>query len=137
MKSINVVCISGNVGRDGDLRQSLNGVPVLSFSIAVNERKRDPHTGEYTDVPNWIDCVVFGNFATAIAPKIVKGAGVAVYGRLKQSSWEQDDGRKRTKIEVVAETVLELSKATTSATTSQKTKSQETYNGVYDENIPF
>ena len=100
--SINKAIISGNLTRDPDLRQTKDGMSVLSFGVAVNDRRRNPQTGEWTDYPNYIDCVMFGNRADSLSRFLTKGTKVAIEGRLRWSQWEKD-GQKRSKIEVIVD----------------------------------
>ena len=58
--SINRVNISGNLTRDPELRVTGSGTQILSFGVAVNDRRRNPQSGEWEDYPNYVDCVVFG-----------------------------------------------------------------------------
>lgn len=58
--SINHVNISGNLTRDPELRTTAGGTNILSFGVAVNDRRKNPQTGKWQDVPNFIDCIVFG-----------------------------------------------------------------------------
>lgn len=99
--NINIATISGNLTRDAELRQTASGTSVLSFSVAVNERRPDGNGG-WTDYPNYIDCIVFGKRAESLSRFLGKGTKVAVQGRLHQSSWEKD-GVKRSKVEVVVD----------------------------------
>lgn len=103
--SINTVTVSGRLTRDAELRQSQGGTPVLSFSLAVNERQRNRQTGEWEDRANFVDCVLFGRLGEAIAPRMTKGAKACVSGRLRYSSWEGRDGQRRSKLEVAASEV--------------------------------
>lgn len=106
--SINRVNISGNLTRDPELRSTPGGTQVLTFGVAVNDRRRNSQTGEWEDVPNFIECVVFGARAQALSRFLSKGAKVAIEGKLRYSSWERD-GQKRSKIEVVVDEVEFLS----------------------------
>jgi single-strand DNA-binding protein len=103
--SINRVNISGNLTRDAELRASAAGTPILSLGVAVNDRRKNPSTGEWEDVPNFIDCVLFGNRATALAPYLSKGSKVAIEGKLRYSTWETQEGQKRSKIEVIIDEI--------------------------------
>ena len=103
--AINRVCISGNLTRDPELRQTPGGTQVLGVGVAVNDRRKNQQTGQWEDVPNFVDCVVFGNRAGALSAILHKGDKVAVEGRLRYSSWEARDGSRRSKLEVVAEEV--------------------------------
>ena len=58
--SINQVSITGNLTRDPELRATQGGTPVLSFGIAVNDRRKNA-AGQWEDVPNFFECVTFGN----------------------------------------------------------------------------
>ena len=100
--SINRVNISGNLTRDPELRSTQGGSQVLTFGVAVNDRRRNPQSGEWEDYPNFIDCVVFGNRASALQKFLSKGSKVAIEGKLRYSSWEKD-GQRRSKIEVIVD----------------------------------
>ena len=116
--AINRVCISGNLTRDPELRQTPGGSQVLGIGVAVNDRRKNQQTGQWEDVPNFVDCVVFGNRAGALSTFLHKGDKVAVEGRLRYSSWEAKDGTRRSKLEVVAEEV-ELMQRPRQAATAQ------------------
>lgn len=102
--SINRVVISGNLTRDAELRNTSTGLPVLGFTVAVNDRRKDQQTGEWSDYPNFVDVTLFGTRAESIAKYLTKGAKVAIEGKLRWSQWERD-GQKRSKIEVIADEV--------------------------------
>ena len=102
--SINRVNITGNLTRDPELRATSGGTQVLHLGVAVNDRRRNPQTGNWEDYPNFIDCVMFGTRAEAIQRYLSKGTKVAIEGRLRYSSWERD-GQKRSKIEVVVDEI--------------------------------
>lgn len=110
--SINIVIISGNLTRDPELRQAGN-TSILSFGVAVNDRRRNPQSGQWENVPNFVDCIVFGSRADALAGLLHKGSKVAIDGKLRYSSWEGKDGKKRSKLEVVVNE-LELMQRETS-----------------------
>lgn len=110
--SINIVTISGNLTRDPELRQA-SSTSILSFGVAVNDRRRNPQSGQWENVPNFVDCIVFGSRADALAGLLHKGSKVAIDGKLRYSSWEGKDGKKRSKLEVVVNE-LELMQRETS-----------------------
>ena len=107
--SINRVCITGNLTRDPELRATAAGTQVLSFGIAVNDRRKNPQTGEWEDYPNYIDCTMFGTRAEAVGRYISKGSKVAIEGKLRYSSWERD-GQKRSKLEVIVDEIEFMSR---------------------------
>ena len=100
--SINRVVISGNLTRDPELRATSGGTQVLSFGVAVNDRRRNQQTGQWEDYPNYIDCTMFGARAEALSRYLSKGTKVAIEGKLRWSQWERD-GQKRSKIEVIVD----------------------------------
>ena len=131
--SINRVSISGNLTRDPEVRMTRGGTAVLSFGVAVNDRRKNPSTGEWEDYPNFVDCTMFGTRAEAVGRYLSKGSKVAVEGKLRYSSWERD-GQRRSKIEVVVEEIEFMSRdgdVARSAPPSQQAVD------VYDEDIPF
>lgn len=107
--SINRVIISGNLTRDCELRATASGTQVLSFGVAVNDRRRNPQTGEWEDYPNFIDCTMFGSRAEAVGRYLQKGSKVAIEGKLRYSSWE-NEGQKRSKIEVIVDEIVFMSR---------------------------
>lgn len=153
--SINLVCITGNLTRDPELRQTQGGTPILSFGVAVNDKRKNQQ-GEWVDYPNFVDCVVFGLRAEKLATFMTKGMKVAIEGKLHYQSWEKD-GQKRSKLEVVVDNIDFMSKP------QQQQQQQQPYNvpqqqvpqapqaqpqqqvaysappaaDVYDEDIPF
>lgn len=108
--SINRVNISGNLTRDPELRMTSGGTQVLSFGVAVNDRRRNPQTGEWEDYPNFVDCTMFGARAEAVSRYLSKGSKVAIEGRLRYSSWERD-GQRRSKLEVIVDEIEFMSRS--------------------------
>lgn len=128
--SINRVNISGNLTRDPELRQTQGGMAILSLGVAVNDRRKNQQTGKWEDVPNFVDCVVFGTRAEKLAQFLAKGSKVAIEGKLRWSQWEKD-GAKRSKLEVVVDEIEFMSRG------GQQRQQQAASADLYDENIPF
>jgi single-strand DNA-binding protein len=104
--SINRVLITGNLTRDPELRATGSGMSVLQMGVAVNDRRKNPQSGEWEDVPNFIDVVMFGTRAESVSRFLSKGSKVAIEGKLRWSSWEDKaTGAKRSKVEVVADDI--------------------------------
>ena len=154
--SINRVNISGNLTRDPELRMTGGGTQILSFGVAVNDRRRNPQSGEWEDYPNYVDCVVFGARAEPLSRFLAKGSKVAIEGKLRYSSWETKEGQKRSKLEVIVDEVEFLSSRSGAAPMQQQGPAfnapapaatpQQSYaqpvqtppsTDVYDEDIPF
>jgi len=96
----------GNLTRDPELRQTPTGQNVTSFSLALNRSYKD-QSGEWKEVTDYIDIVCWGPLAERVAQYLSKGRRCLVQGRLQSRSWEQD-GNKRSKVEVLANDVTFL-----------------------------
>jgi single-strand DNA-binding protein len=96
----------GNLTRDPELRQTPNGQSVCSFSLALN-RSYKGADGNWQEATDFINCIAWGPLGERVAQYLTKGRPCLVNGRLQSSSWEQD-GQKRSKIEVVAQDVTFL-----------------------------
>ena len=108
--SINRVNITGNLTRDPELRSTAGGMAVLSFGVAVNDRRKNQQTSQWEDYPNFVDCTMFGNRAEALSRILRKGMKVAIEGKLRYSSWEdKNGGGRRSKLEVIPDEVELLS----------------------------
>src|SRR5258707_1053544 len=105
MANINRVVLVGNLTRDPELRHTPSGTAVCSLRIAVNTRRKDGATGEWTEKPNYFDITVWGNQGESCAQYLAKGRPVAIDGRLEWREWEAQDGTKRQAVEVVADSV--------------------------------
>lgn len=102
--SINRVILSGNLTRTPELRSTANGSSVLGFGIAVNDRRKNPQTGEWEDFPNFIDCTVFGPRAEGLSHCLDKGSKISLEGKLRWSQWERE-GQRRSKLEVIVDEI--------------------------------
>lgn len=129
--SLNVVCISGNLTREPDLRTTAGGIPVLSLGIAVNERVKDA-SGNWSDRANFIDCVMFGKRAESVSQYLAKGTKVAIEGKLRYSSWERD-GQKRSKLEVIVDELEFMSKGQQERQPAKIAPQPD----MFDEPVPF
>ncbi len=105
-RSLNQVTLMGNLTRDPELRQTPTGQNVTSFSLALNRSYKDA-SGEWKEVTDYIDIVCWGPLAERVAQYMSKGRRCLVQGRLQSRSWEQD-GQKRSKVEVLANDVTFL-----------------------------
>ena len=102
--SINRVNISGNLTRDPELRATQSGMQVLGFGVAVNDRRKNPSTGQWEDYPNFVDCTMFGTRGEKLQQYLAKGTKVAIEGKLRYSAWERD-GQRRSKLEVIVDEI--------------------------------
>lgn len=102
--SINTVCLSGNLTRDPELKTLGSGTSVCEVGLAVNERVKQGD--DWVDRPNFFDITVWGKIGEWVAKNMSKGDGLAVEGRLRFESWETEDGSKRSKVKVVANSIV-------------------------------
>ena len=146
--SINRVNITGNLTRDPELRATAGGTQMLAFGVAVNDRRKNPQTSAWEDVPNFVDCIVFGSRAEAVSRFITKGSKVAIEGKLRYSSWETKEGQRRSKLEVIVDEIDFLSRqgqqVTSPAAEAAKVADTPAYGTprapepeFYDADIPF
>lgn len=134
MQGLNTVSIGGNLCRDAELMATASGMAVLTFSVAVNESRKNQQTGEYEDYPNYVDCTMFGRRAESVSTYLTKGTYVALTGRLHQHRWQNNDGQNRSKLEVTVDNIHFESRCEHSGVNPQQ---EEPPADMYDEHIPF
>jgi len=136
MTSFNKVILLGNLTRDPEVRYTPNGIAVASFAIAVNRKyKQGDETKEEV---SYIDIVVFGKQAESCGQYINKGDSVLIDGRLQQRRWETEEGQKRNKIEVVAQSVNFMPKRSSAAHGGAQAQPEPVPEAPVDEgDIPF
>lgn len=105
-RSFNQVILMGNLTRDPELRSTPNGQSVCSFSLALN-RSYKGSDGNWQEATDYVDIVAWGPLGERVAQYLTKGRPALVNGRIQSRSWEQD-GQKRSKVEVVAQDVTFL-----------------------------
>jgi single-strand DNA-binding protein len=110
MAGLNKVMLIGNVGKDPEMRYTANGKAVTTFSLACNRTHNTPD-GERREETDWFDIVTWDKLAELCSQFLQKGRQAYVEGRLQTRSWEGQDGQKRYRTEVVAQTVLFLGSA--------------------------
>ena len=108
MAGFNKVILMGNLTRNPELRYTPSGTPVASFGLAVSRRFKQGE--DLKEEVCFVDIVVFGKQAEHCGQYLSKGNGAIIEGRLQQRRWETEDGQKRSKHEVVAQTVTFMPK---------------------------
>jgi single-strand DNA-binding protein len=108
MLNLNRAQILGNLTRDPEMRFTPNGQAVSSFSVATNRRWTNRDSGEQQEQVEFHNIVVWGKQAESVSPMLKKGQPVYVEGRIQTRSWEGQDGVKRYKTEIVADSVIVL-----------------------------
>jgi single-strand DNA-binding protein len=101
---INKAFIYGNLTRDPESRALPNGTPVTSFSVATNRVYKDKNGAKQESV-DYHNVVVFGRQAESVTQYLRKGSGVFVEGRIQTRSWDDKDGTKKYRTEIVADRI--------------------------------
>jgi single-strand DNA-binding protein len=102
MANFNKVILLGNLTRDPQLSYTPNQTAVVEFGLATN-RKWKGQDGQDRSETCFVDCKAFGRMAENINKYCSKGRPLLVDGRLTFSSWEAQDGSKRSKLRVTVE----------------------------------
>jgi single-strand DNA-binding protein len=108
--NLNKVFVIGNLTRDPELRYIPSGQPVTSFTIAVNRKYSDPNGGKKEET-TFLRVVAWAKLAEICNQYLQKGSSVFVEGRLQSRSWQAQDGSKRNTLEIIAQSVQFLSRA--------------------------
>lgn len=126
MNGLNSVTVGGNLVRDASLKATRSGNPILTFTVAVNESRKTQDGWE--DVASFVDCTMFGSRAESISKYMSKGTYVCIVGRIHQNRWENQNGEKRSKLEVVVGNIHFESRG----------ENQSEYDdGMYEDDCPF
>lgn len=98
---MNKAQIIGNLGRDPETRQTNNGRPVCTFSVATSEKWKDRDTGEKREQTEWHRIVIFGPLAEIAGKYLKKGSKVYLEGKLTTRKWTDNNGVERYTTEIV------------------------------------
>lgn len=107
MKSVNKVSLLGNVTRDPELKAVANGQSVATFGLATNRVWRD-QTGEKQSLAEFHNLVVWGSLAEFCNQYVKKGKPLFVEGYLKTRTWDNPEGVKMHRTEIVLDNVVLL-----------------------------
>ena len=111
MANLNKVMLIGRLTRDPEMRVFANGGKVAKIGFAVNNRKKNPSTGQWEDEPVYLDCDAFnrgetGKTADLVEQYLRKGHQAYIEGHLQLDKWtDKTTGQERTKLKVVVERV--------------------------------
>lgn len=125
MASDNTITLTGNITDDPELRFTPSGLPVANFTVAVNRRFKNP-SGQWEDkLDGFFRCSCWRDMAENVAESLQKGTRVVVVGRLQEQRWEDQEGGKRSRIEIqVDEVGPSLRWATASVQKSNRSSGQ-------------
>jgi single-strand DNA-binding protein len=99
-KMINSVCLVGNLAADPEVRSTPGGKKVAKMRLAVNDYWTNRQTGERNEKTHWISLNAWDRMADTCERFLTRGTKIAVRGSLDYQEWTNQDGNKRSKIEV-------------------------------------
>jgi single-strand DNA-binding protein len=138
MAGVNRAILVGNLGKDPDLRFTPNGQPVASFTLATNQKWKDKN-GQPQERTDWHNIVVFGRQAEICKEYLRKGSSVYLEGRIQNRSYEDKDGIKKYRSEIIVSQMQMLGKATAAPADMEESAEAEleTPQPAQDDDLPF
>lgn len=131
------VVLVGRLTREMDLSYTQGGMAIGKMSLAVNRRVKKNE--QWVDEASFFDATVFGKHAENLKQWLTKGRQVAVAGTLKQDRWVSKDGKKSSRIVIIADSVQFLGgqsdKVQSNGSPTQSEDDESGYD--YSEDIPF
>jgi single-strand DNA-binding protein len=106
---LNRALLIGRLTRDPEIRYIPAGTAIASFTIASN--RTYSVSGERKEQVSYFDCIAWAKLGEVITEYCKKGHRIAVEGRLQQTRWDDQDGKKRSRVEVVVESFQFLNTA--------------------------
>ncbi len=150
---LNKIIIIGHAGQDPEIRYTQNNIPVCSINVGVNGKRKK--NNEWQNHTEWFNVICFGKTAENATKFISKGKQIYVEGSIYSNHWEDKNGNKHIKYEIIANQIIFLGKNTKTNelnTNTNKTKNnieQQNYemqikkdhstinNDINDDDIPF
>lgn len=105
---LNEAQVIGNITQDIEVRYTTGGSAVANFSVATNRSYRKQGSDEWQEEVAFHNIVVWGNDAESLSQRASKGTRVYIKGRLQTRSWEDQDGKKNYRTEIIAEKIILL-----------------------------
>lgn len=107
-KSVNKVILVGNVGKDPEIKVAGSGASIATFSLATSDRTKD-QAGNWIDRTEWHSLVAFQRTAEIIRDYVKKGSKLYIEGRIQTRSWDDKDGQKKYRTEIIVNDLVLLS----------------------------
>lgn len=130
---MNSITITGQLGKDAEIRHLPKGDQVAQFSVADSQGKDKPAI--------WWNCSIFGKRAESLAPYLTKGQSVTVIGQVTEREWQDKEGNKRKSMDIrVVDVALQGGKKTGPDLSNNPAKAQPANPGSFadmDDDIPF
>ena len=148
-KTVNKVILVGNVGKDPEIKVASTGNAIATFSLATTDRTKD-QTGTWTDRTEWHSLVAFQRTAEIIRDYVKKGSKLYIEGRIQTRSWDDKDGQKKYRTEIIVNDLVLLSGRGDGESSGNSSRSSSSYDQrqpahddvvqsteITDDDIPF
>ena len=142
-KSVNKAILVGNVGKDPEIKYTASGIAVTKLTLATNESFKDK-SGEWQNRAEWHNVVAWERLAEIVGEYVHKGAKLYVEGKLQTSSWEDRNGDKKYRTEIVARELVLLDSGDAEPGQHRRTELEDAKEPehtrateITDEDIPF
>jgi len=107
MSGVNRVILVGNLGKDPETRTLDNGTKVSTFSLATTEKYKDQQ-GQMKEVTEWHTIVLWKHLAELAEKYLVKGSKIYLEGKITSRSWDDKEGKKHYRTEIVGNSMTFL-----------------------------
>ena len=138
--SINTVALAGNLSRDAEYIQTQSGTTICKFSVAVSKRVKDS-SGNWKDDADFFEIVGFGNLYNSFEKNgsLTKGTPVSISGRLQLERWQNKQGENRSRVSVIADTVIPFNRNNSGNNSGNNYSAQEQnlINTMGGKEVPF
>ena len=138
-RGLNKVQIIGHLGKEPEMRYTPSGKPVTTFTVAVS-RSWNTGDGERHSETEWFNIVAWGNLAEICKTYLTKGQQVYVEGRLQTRRWEDKEGSKHARVEIVANEMMMLGERrdhNNHAQPASESTSEENHTAHDEDEFPF
>ncbi|MCB9189545.1 MAG: single-stranded DNA-binding protein [Flavobacteriales bacterium] len=141
-RSVNKVILVGNLGKDPEVRHLENGAVVANFSLATSESYKDRNSGELVSNTDWHNIVLWRGLAEIAEKFLKKGDKVYVEGKLRNRSYQDQEGATKYITEIVGDNLVMMGKpegGTPSMENSSASPKVNEYTGETedDDDLPF
>ena len=136
MPNLNKVMLIGHLGKVPESKVLSSGQQVATFSIATSEKWKDK-AGEYQERTEWHNIVLWGKLAEIAEKYLNKGSAVYIEGKLQTRSWEDKDGNKKYKTEIVGSSLQILSSRNREESGSIPEPQNQAQADNVDDDLPF
>jgi len=125
-KSVNKVILVGNVGKDPEIKVASTGNAIATFSLATTDRTKD-QTGNWTDRTEWHNLVAFARTAEIVRDYVKRGSKLYIEGRIQTRSWDDKDGQKKYRTEIIVNDLVLLSGRSEGESSGNYSRSSSSY----------